>query len=115
MQAEGGIQASGLPQLMAIFSAAYLAVSILFVLLFGHALHQRKALELNPVEISLTKVSIGAATLNGMAAVLSLAIALAGGGAWAGLICPILLAPGFTVYYTITGRRRRRFSAVPEL
>src|SRR5215467_13251973 len=59
MHAEGGIQASELPQLMAIFSAGYLDVSILFVLLFGHALHQRKALELNPVEIFLTKVSIG--------------------------------------------------------
>jgi uncharacterized membrane protein len=112
VQVENGLTARELPQLMAIFSAGYLAVSAIFVLLFGHALRRRAALDLSAMEIFLTKVSIGAAALNGVTALVSLATALAGGGAVSGVIYPILLGPGFTIYYTVAGAKRRRINAL---
>jgi uncharacterized membrane protein len=107
------IEPHQLPQLMAIFSGGYLAVSLIFVLLFSHALRKSRSLELNALEIFSTKVSIGASLLNASIALLSLLIALlvpvqfAG---LAGLIYPFVLAPGFTVFYSIAGRKKTRLA-----
>ncbi len=68
-----------LPQLMAIFSAGYLAVACLFILMYGHALRQRRVLELDAREVFATRVSIGAAMLQGATAALSLALVGIGG------------------------------------
>ena len=108
---ENIIERHQMPQLMAIFSGGYLAVSLIFILLFGHALRQRHVLELDELEIFSTKVSIGAAALQGSVALLSLMIvAFAGEGmaGLSGLIYPVLLCPGFTVFYSMMGRKRRR-------
>ena len=108
---ENMIEMRQLPQLMAIFSGGFLAVSCIFILLFWHALRKREGLDLNTLEVFATKVSIGAATLNGCVALVSLIIAwlapvrLAG---LAGLIYPALLSPGLTIYYTIVERRKKR-------
>jgi uncharacterized membrane protein len=112
VRAEHGLQADELPQLMAIFSGGYLAVAGIFVLLFGHALRKREELDLDRTEVFLTKVSIGAAALNAGTAAVSLVIALAGGRGLAGIIYPILLGPGFTIYYSIAGARQKRLSAM---
>lgn len=103
-----------LPELMAIFSGGFLAVACIFILLFTHALRRRAALELNALEVYDTKVSIGAAAINAFTALVSLMIAFFGSvgtSGLAGLIYPILLGPGFTIYYTIVGRKRSRLLA----
>jgi uncharacterized membrane protein len=108
------IEPNQMSQLMAIFSGGYLAVSCIFLLLFRHALRKRKELELTTREVHLTKVSIGAAVIQGFAASVSLGIALIGAerqGGLAGLIYPILLGPGFTIYYSVMARKERRLAA----
>jgi uncharacterized membrane protein len=108
---ENIIERHQMPQLMAIFSGGYLAVSLIFILLFWHALRQRRALELDELEVFTTKVSIGAATLQGAVALLALLLVAFGGeraGGMSGMIYPICLCPGFTIYYSLVGRRRRR-------
>jgi hypothetical protein len=100
-------------QLMAIFSGGYLAVSCIFLLLFCHALRKRHELELNARELHLTKVSIGAVIIQAFAASVSLAMVVLGGerfGGMAGLIYPVLLGPGFTIYYTVMARKERRLA-----
>jgi uncharacterized membrane protein len=107
---ENVIEAHQLPQLMAVFSAGFLAVACIFILLFTHALRKRAQLDLNPLEVYATKVSIGAAAINAFTALISLAIAFFAPTGWSGfsgLIYPILLGPGFSIYYTIVGRKRR--------
>jgi hypothetical protein len=107
---ENMIEPHQIGQLMIVYSAGYLAVACIFMLLFGHALRKRHELELNEIEVLATKVSIGAAMLQGTVAALSLAIAAFGGetmGGLAGNIYPLILAPGFTIYYSIAGRKKR--------
>ena len=113
------IEPHQLGQLMAIFSGGYLAVSCIFFLLFVHALRKSQQLELNPREIHMTKVSIGAILIQAVTAAVSLLILLVGrqhSGDLAGLIYPILLGPGFTIYYSIMGAKQRRIpeSATPQ-
>jgi uncharacterized membrane protein len=108
---EAMIEGEQLPQLMAIFSGGYLAVSCIFILLFGHALRKREALELNELEIHATRTSIGASVLNGFVSLVSLGIALFAPvrmAGFAGMIYPILLGPGFTIFYNARARSHRR-------
>jgi hypothetical protein len=108
---ENIIEPHQMPQLMAIFNAGYLAVAVIFMLLFRHALRQRHALELTPVEVFATKVSAGAAALQASVAAISLGMIAFGGehlGSTSGVVYPILLGPGFTIYYTVTSRKRRK-------
>jgi uncharacterized membrane protein len=110
---EAMIEGEQLPQLMAIFSAGYLAVACIFVLLFWHALRKRDVLELDEGEVFATRTSIGASMVNGVVALVSLCIALFGPVhmAWlAGVIYPILLGPGFSMYYSLMGRKRRQIT-----
>ena len=110
---EAMLEPHQLSQLMAIFSGGYLAVSCIFLLLFAHALRRHNQLELDTREIHLTKVSIGAAAIQGFTATASLIIALTRRGTdWRvgrGRSTPSLLAPGFTIYYTIMGAKRPAF------
>jgi hypothetical protein len=111
---ENVIEARQLPQLMAIFSGGFLAVACVFMLLYTHALRKRAELDLSAIEVFDTEVSIGAAGINAFTALVSLGIAflapidLTG---LSGMIYPMLLGPGFFTYYTIAGRKRRRFTA----
>jgi len=108
---ENAIEAHQLPQLMAIFSGGYLAVSCIFVLLFCHALRKRAQLELDPLEIFATKVSIGASTINACVSLVSVGIAVLAPirfAGFAGLLYPVLLAPGFTIYHAVMGRKQTR-------
>src|SRR5437868_3858681 len=114
------IEPHQLPQLMAIFSGGYLAVACTFMLLFSHALRKREQLGLDAHETLATKVSIGAAAIQAFTAGVSLLIVVFGGArfaGWAGLIYPILLGPGFSIYYGIMGAKKRRLqesTAAPE-
>jgi uncharacterized membrane protein len=111
---ENVIELRQLPQLMAIFSGGYLAVSCIFILLFAHALRRRDALELDAFEVFATKVSIGASGINAFTAVVSLLIAFLAPlrfASFSGLIYPILLGPGFSIYYATMGRKKSRLGA----
>jgi uncharacterized membrane protein len=104
------------PLLMEIFSAGFLAVSCIFMLLYGHALHKRDALELNSLEVFDTKVSVGAAAINAFTAIASLAIASLApiqSSGFSGIIYPILLCPSFTIYYWVMGSKRGRLATSP--
>jgi uncharacterized membrane protein len=106
---ENLIEPDQLPHLMAVFSGGYLAVACVFMLMHYRALRKREALELNKMEVLETRISIGAAMMNAAVAFVSLGIALFGrNGNLSGIIYPILIGPGFTIYYSIMGRRKRR-------
>lgn len=105
------VEGNQIPQLMAIFSAGYVAVSGVFLLLLWRAASQRKQLELNALEVFETRVSMGASLLNLVVGAISLAIALSGRGDLAGIIYPILLAPSITIFHTVVGRKRRHRQA----
>ena len=101
-----------LPTLMIVYSAGFMAISLVFALLFWHAYRKRAQLELNPLEVFDTCTSTGYSLINSGVAFVSILIAIIGGeehAGWAGLIYPFLLAPLCTVFGTVTGRRRRRF------
>jgi uncharacterized membrane protein len=105
------IEGRQVPALMEIFSAGFLAVSIIFLLLFYRALRKSEQLELNALEILDTRSSIGINLINAGTALVSLAIAFFGGpswASWAGLIYPILIGPSFTIFYTIMGLKKRK-------
>jgi hypothetical protein len=107
------IELHQIPALMEIFSAGFLAVSCIFLLLIYRALRRRTELDLNPLEILETHASIGVNAINAATAVVSLGIAFFGGdrfGGWAGMIYPVLLCPSFTIFYSIMGRRKRMLS-----
>ena len=104
------IEGGQLPILMKVFSGGFLAVACVFLLLYGHALRKRKALALNALEVFETKISIGAAAINAFTAIVSLAIAWLTPIRWAGFsgMIYVMIGPGFTIYFSLMGRRRRR-------
>jgi len=111
------IEQHQVPQLMAIFSGGYFAVSAIFVLLFWHALRMRNALELNTSEAFDTRVSIGAAAINAFVSAASLLVALLAPpeiASKATILYPILLCPGFSIYYSVMANKKRRITEAPE-
>jgi len=96
--------------LMIIFGAGYIAVFGVFVLLYWHAYRRRALLDLNELEVFDTREDIQESALNVGIGIVSITLALAGGGRFAGvagmtyMLCPIVL----TVHGTIMGKRRRK-------
>jgi Endosomal/lysosomal potassium channel TMEM175 len=72
-------------QLMMIFGAGYIAVFGVFALLYWHAYRKRAQLDLNELEVFDTRTDIRESLLNVGIAVVSVTIALIGGGRYAGL------------------------------
>ncbi len=97
-------------QLMEIFSAGYVAVFLIFALLYGHALRKRAVLGLNEIERFDTRSSIFSALTEAAVSVVSLLIAgssLPRAGSWAGVVY-LSLGPVKTFEGMAQGRRRRR-------
>jgi len=101
------LESAQIPALMAIYSAGYIAVSLVFLFLFLHAFRKGVELDLNPLEVFETRTSMGASIVNLSVGVVSILAVLAGRGDLAGIVYPVLLAPGITIFRTITGRKRR--------
>lgn len=100
-----------LPALMIIYSAGYLAIALVFALLFLHAYRQRAPLALSPVEVFDTRWSIYNSLFSGGVSVVSILLAWLGGeklSSVAGLIYPVLMMPGFTILGRLQGQRRHR-------
>lgn len=106
---EAAIEAQQFPSLMIIFGAGYIAVSLIFLLLYAHAYRRRGGLDLNAVEILATQESMAGVAINMLVGVVSVAIAALGGvryASWSGLVY-FLSAPLHTARGFLGGRRRR--------
>ena len=96
--------------LMIIFGAGYIAVFGVFAVLYWHAYRSRSLLDLNELEVFDTREDVQESALNVGIGTVSIALALVGGGRFAGLagmtymLCPIVL----TVHGTIMGKQRRK-------
>src|ERR1700704_2955566 len=96
--------------LMIIFGAGYVAVFGVFVLLYWHAYRRRALLDLNELEVFDTREDIQESALNVGIGIVSITLALAGGGRFAGvagmtyMLCPIVLA----LHGMMMGKRRRK-------
>lgn len=100
-----------LPALMIIYSAGYLAISLVFVLLFLHAYHKRAQLRLTALELFDTRWSIYNSLIGGVVGLLSILLAWLGGEKFAGVagwIYPVLMVPGFSIAGRMQGQQRRR-------
>lgn len=104
------IESSQSPLLFVIYGAGYVAVLLVFVLLYRHAFRQRAALELNAIETFDTISTMQGWLLDIGVGVISILIALIGGSgsaAWAGYAY-FLIALERTIHGSLRGRQRRR-------
>jgi hypothetical protein len=99
--------------LMLIFGVGYLAVFGVFALLYWHAYRKRAQLELNELEMFDTRTDIRESLLNVGIAIVSILLAVFGGGRYAGLsgmtymLTPIVM----TLHGTLNGRRRKKLES----
>jgi transmembrane protein TMEM174 (potassium channel) len=96
-------------ELMRIFSAGYIAVFLIFAILYGHAYRRRRELELNDLERFDTRQSVWESITQTAVGLVSLVIGASGihhAGSWAG-ITYFALGPIKTAEGAIWGRRRR--------
>ena len=111
--AEPVLRRSDAPTLFLIFGAGYVAVFLVFTLLYLHALRRRDELDLNDLEVHDTRSRLWSVMLNGFTGVLSiLTVVIFGepGARWAGPIY-LLNGPILTVHGFYWGIRRRRLEA----
>jgi uncharacterized membrane protein len=97
------------PMLMIVFSLGYVAIFLIFALLFYHADRKHEGLALTSLERYDTRTSISQSLINLGVGIASILIAFLGGARHAGLsglIYPITLAPLLTVHGMLRGRRR---------
>ena len=98
------------PLLMAIYGAGFVAVQLVFVLLYLRAYSLRGALGLDAYELSITREEIQSSLLNALVGLVSVAIAVIGGQeavGWAGMIY-LLLFPLQMIHGRLMDWRRRR-------
>ena len=104
------IEASQVPLLMVVYGAGFVAVQILFLLMYLRAYSLRDALELDARELSVTREEIQSCLLNISVGLASVAIAVLGGVAtisWAGYVY-VLLFPLQTINGRVMGSRRKK-------
>ena len=107
---EAMLEGDQLASLMLIFGVGYLAVFVVFVLLYWHAYRKRAALELNQLEVFDTRNSIQECALNCGVALFSMSLLLIGGPKFAGLsgISYMLTGVVMGINGTVMGTRRRK-------
>ena len=106
------IEASQVPLLMVVYGAGFVAVQILFLLMYLRAYSLRDALELDARELSVTREEIQGCLLNIFVGLASVAIAVLGGVAtisWAGYVY-VLLFPLQTINGRVMGSRRKKLA-----
>jgi hypothetical protein len=105
------IEQRQLPQLMLVYDAGYVAVSLIVVFMFLHAWRLREVLSLSQLEQFDTVASAVQALLGVVVGLVSAIFALVGSSAYvalAGWCYPILLAPLMTAHGIWRGRQRRK-------
>jgi uncharacterized membrane protein len=107
------IEVSQLPLLMVIYGAGFVAVQAIFVIMYLRGYRLRADLELDALELSVTREEIQGFLLNAAVGLLSVAVAVLGGPATINLsgYVYLLLVPLLTINGRIMGRRRRRNKA----
>jgi uncharacterized membrane protein len=104
------IKLSQFPLLMVIYGAGFVAVQLVFVLMYLRAYRLRADLGLDALELSVTREELQGFLLNVAVGLLSMAIAVLGGvGAlsWAGYAY-LLLFPLQAINGVVMGQRRRK-------
>jgi uncharacterized membrane protein len=104
------IETSQIPLLLVVYGAGFVAIQLVFVLMYLRAYSLRNSLELNARELSVTREEIQGFLLNIAVGLLSMAIAVLGGvGAvsWAGYAY-LLLFPLQTINARVMASRRRK-------
>lgn len=104
------IRLSQYPLLMVIYGAGFVAVQLVFVIMYLRAYGLRADLELDELELSVTREELQGFLLNGAVGLLSIAIAVLGGAplvAWAGYAYILLFPLQFTNGYVMGSRRKR--------
>jgi hypothetical protein len=101
------------PMLMVVFSAGYVAVFLIFALLHLHAYRMRDVLELNALEQFDTVTTARESLLNVGIGVLSILLAVFGGGIgpFLGGIVYWMVGPAMWANGHMSGRARRRLQA----
>jgi uncharacterized membrane protein len=117
---EAMVEGNQMATLMVIFGVGYVAIFAVFILLHLHAYRQRAALALNEFELFDTRNSILESALNCGIGLLSICIAIFGGGySWLAGPAYMLIAVVMTIHGMMMGRRRRRLeqfaAATPEV
>jgi hypothetical protein len=105
------IESSQIPLLLVIYGAGFVAIQLVFFLMYLRAYSLRTALELDPRELSVTRQEMQGFFLNVLVGLVSVAIAALGGvGAtsWAGLVY-LLVFPLQMINSRIMNSRRRRY------
>jgi hypothetical protein len=102
-------------KLMLIFDAGYVAVFLVFVLLYLNAYRQRARLELNRLEVFDTRTEVQSNLLNVGIGVLSACIVLSGfhsrGASYAGWVY-LLIGPVLTIHGFTRGAQRRKLEGL---
>jgi uncharacterized membrane protein len=104
------IEPSQFPLLMVIYGAGFVAVQLVFMLMYLRAYSLRAVLELDARELSMTREEIQGTLLNISVGLVSVALAILGGAehvAWAGYAY-LLLFPLQSINSRVMGSRRRR-------
>ena len=104
------IKLSQWPLLMIIYGAGFVAVQLVFVLMYLRAYRLRNDLELDALELSVTREETQSFLLNMAVGLISMAIAILGGVealSWAGYAY-LLLFPLQTINGYVMGSRRKR-------
>lgn len=113
---EAPMQEGDGPTVFLIFGAGYVAVFLVFALLYLHAYRKREELELNKLEVFDTRAGLISAVLTGAVGVASIAITLLFGtraGGWSGWIY-FANGPIQTVHGFWFGSRRRRLETLAD-
>jgi uncharacterized membrane protein len=104
------IETSQIPLLLAVYGAGFVAVQLVFVLMYLRAYSLRDALELDALELSVTREEIQGFLLNIAIGLASVAIAVLGGDRgsnWAGLVY-LLVFPLQTINGRVMNTRRKK-------
>ncbi|MET0648450.1 MAG: TMEM175 family protein [Pyrinomonadaceae bacterium] len=109
-QTEPVVRASQMPLLLAVYGLGFAAVFAIFSLMYWHAHHQRRALELNELETFDTRTLMHENALMAAVGLLSVGLALSGtviSSLLAGLTY-WLIGPVMYLHGSARGRRRKR-------
>jgi hypothetical protein len=102
--------------MMLVYNAGFIAVFVVFVLLYGHAWRKRNDLGLDAGERFRTKEQLGANACFVVIGLVSTSVVLVGGPHTAGLagMVYMLIAPTLTAYYYVMGRRFQALVIAPS-
>lgn len=100
-------------QMMVVFSVGYVAVFVVFSLLYWRAYSKRAELELNRLEVLDTRTELEENLLHIGVGLLSIALASIGTRGYAALagFSYMLIGPVMTIHGTLMGRKRKRLEA----